>query len=188
MDPHPVHPGWRHTVRGLLINNSYRGIMLDTTAATNNYIIGNWIGFTATTPCRRVAMAGVMFNNGANVNHLGTAALADRNVIGNFDKRNSATDGHQRQHRPGDNVLCIRPNGLGALCQIAIDHGLRPEEWADRRYQPRTRATVTGPTAATASILAWLGTRPAPGNYSSTWAVSGHRAIGNWIGFRADGS
>src|SRR6185436_8435365 len=35
-------PSGGNTIRGLLINNSYRAIMLDTTASSNNYVIGNW--------------------------------------------------------------------------------------------------------------------------------------------------
>ena len=77
-----------NTVRGLLINNVYRGIFLDGVDAHDNRIIGNWIGFTkgGGRPSQN-GNYGVVLNTGANDNVVGTPNLADRNVIGNYTAR-----------------------------------------------------------------------------------------------------
>ena len=64
-----------NTIRGLLIDTIYRGILLDGADAHDNRVVGNWIGFTKT---------------GANQKHKGEYAIllntgASDNVVGSPD-------------------------------------------------------------------------------------------------------
>ena len=116
-----------NTIRGMLMANAYSGVFLDTPSAANNRIVGNWIGFNRDNSLPPRGHAGVWLNNGAHDNLVGTPDLADRNVIGNSDKGvyeyGAGTDRNIIQN----NVLCIRPNALGALCQVGVDNDFGPK-------------------------------------------------------------
>ena len=75
-----------NTIRGLVIDDMNRAILLDKTDAHDNRIVGNWIGFHADGTLAGKSMYGILINNGASNNLIGTSNLADRNVIGNVTK------------------------------------------------------------------------------------------------------
>jgi CSLREA domain-containing protein len=181
-----------NVIRGLVINNFYRGPFMDTTAAHDNYIVGNWIGFTRTGENAADKMHhGVLINTGATNNHVGTADLADRNVIGNaakaIDLYGPGTDGNVIQ----DNQLCIGPSGFtAATCNTGIDHDFGPKNGLIGGTGVNER-NIIGPTQLQ-GIEYSHGWNPATQNtahdYSDTWTIRGNQAIGNWVGFRGDGS
>src|SRR5207344_601849 len=114
--------GANNTIRGFLFNNLYRPIVLDGSDAHNNLIVGNLMGFSRTgTVLRYHGNYGIHLNTGAHDNVIGTPALADRNVIGNFvhaiDMYGPGTDANTVQN----NFLCMTPSGMRqAYCSTGI--------------------------------------------------------------------
>ncbi len=177
-----------NTIRGLLLSNADRPIFLDGAAANGNTLIGNWIGFNRDGSLPPRGRAAVWLNNGAHDNFIGTPALADRNVIGNYDKGiysyGSGTDATLIQN----NVLCIRPNGLTADCQTALDYDFGPKASVVGGLGTNER-NVIGPTRLNGIEFSHgyqQGTGSGPG--TPAFHIRDHRVIGNWIGFRSDGS
>lgn len=176
------------TIRGLLINNTHRGIFIDTANGHANTIVGNWLGFNrdGTLPPR--GYAGVLLNNGAHDNVVGTPALADRNYVGNWSKaifsHGGGTDGNVIQN----NVLCIGPDGQGAICQTAIDYDFGPKGSLVGGTTPGA-GNVVGPNCCNAIEFSH-GWDPALGGPQgdATWLIRDHQVIGNWFGFRPDGT
>src|SRR5262249_53586356 len=113
-----------NTLRGLIISNIWRPIMLDTTSATGNSVIGNWLGFETNGSNSTTSDGyGVLLNNGASSNFIGTPALADRNVIGNFAKGIDSYGTGTNNNTIQNNVLCEGPSGFTtAVCNTAVDH------------------------------------------------------------------
>jgi PKD repeat protein len=173
------------TVRGLLINNAYRSVFLDTPNATNNRVVGTFIGFHPDNSLPPRGRAGVWLNTGASQNLIGTPALADRNVIGNYDKAiysyGSGTNGNISQN----NLLCVRPNGQGAICQIGVDHDFGPKGSLVGGTGPNER-NIIGPTTINGMEFSH-GWNPDTGQSTTAWQINDHRVIDNWIGFRQDG-
>ena len=182
-----ARPG--NTVRGMLLNNGFRGVFIDGPNASDNRIIGNWMGFNKDNSLFSPrGIAGVQINGGAKQNKLGMPTLADRNVIGNYDKgiwySGSGTDGNITQN----NVLCIRPNGLGAVCHTGIDHDFGPKNGLIGGLGPNER-NVIGPTCCNAIELShgWDPSKSSSTGGTPEWWVTGHRIVGNWLGFKPDG-
>jgi len=179
-----------NTIRGLLIQNTWRAIFLDGPNSSANRIIGNWIGFTASGANQTTSNGhGVSFTNGAHDNVVGTPLRADRNVIGNhnhaIDQYGAGTDGQIFQN----NVLCIAPNGMTpAGCGVGIDHNFGPKRALIGGSEPNTR-NVIGRTNLNGIEFShgWIPNDPAKTS-SLQWQINDHRVIGNWIGFRGDGS
>ncbi len=178
-----------NTVRGLVIDNIYRGIMLDGPNASNNVLVGNWLGFTrkGRTPSM-IGDKGILLNTGANHNVIGTPSLADRNVIGNevkgIDSYGPGTDYNTIQ----DNVFCIGPTGFTrAGCHTAIDHDFGPKFELIGGTAPNTR-NVIGPTTNQGIEYSHGWNPNDASDTTDTWQVNGNQAIGNWVGFRGDGS
>jgi len=174
-----------NVIRGLLLNNTQRGIFLDGPASTGNLVVGNWIGFNRDNSLPPRGIDGVRFNSGAHDNIVGTPALADRNVIGNWDKAIYGYGANTTGNVVQNNVLCIRPDGSGAICQVGADFDFGPKNTLFGGSGP-TEGNVVGPTCCNAVELSH-GWNPSGGD-SSAWLISGNRIIGNWLGFRADGS
>ena len=177
-----------NTIRGFLINNVWRGIFLDGVNANNNRIVGNWLGFTAS-QLASGGQYGVLLNTGSNRNLIGTPALADRNVIGNWgagiDLYGPGTDGNVIQN----NLFCIRPSGLTAQCSSGIDHNFGPKNGLVGGTGPNER-NVFGPTSLQGIELShgYNPSAPPGTDFSLTYQINGNRVAGNWVGFRADGS
>ena len=178
-----------NTVRGLLMDNLYRGILLDGLDAHDNRIIGNEIGFTRTGANAAGQNFAIVVNTGANHNHIGTPTLANRNVIGNYvhaiENYGAGTDGNVIQN----NVLCIGPTGARAPCSTGIDHNFGPKDdliGGDGRYE----RNVIGPTYLQGIEYShgWNLALPPRTDNSMTYQIDNNTVIGNWVGFRMDGS
>ena len=179
-----------NTIRGFVMNNLWRGIFIDGADASNNRVIGNWIGYTTCgTRSFGNGQYGIVLNTGAHDNIVGTPALADRNVIGNWgagiDVYGPGTNGNIVQN----NLFCIRPGGVGtATCSSAIDHNFGPKFNLFGGAGPNEK-NVIGPTTLQ-GIEYSHGWNPAgpPGQTDPVYAITDNRSIGNWVGFRGDGS
>jgi CSLREA domain-containing protein len=178
-----------NTVRGLVINNDWRGIMVDGPNAHDNRIVGNWLGYSRTggTPTA-IGMHGILINTGANHNFVGTPVPADRNVIGNWakgiDSYGPGTDYNTIQN----NLMCIGPTGFTkASCNTGIDHDFGPKHELLGGTDVNTR-NVIGPTTLQ-GIEYSHGWNPNDNtDTTETWQITDNQAIGNWVGFRGDGS
>lgn len=175
-----------NTVRGLAMGNLYRGFFLDGVNAHSNRIIGNWIGFRGDGSNWPMAGYGVLLNTGSHDNVVGTPKLADRNVIGNWtaavDSYGPGTDRNVVQN----NLLCIRPDGGTAICNMGVDHNFGPKDGIIGGDDP-FELNVIGPTY-NQGIEISHGWDPAKVDTSTKWQVNGHRVTGNWVGYRANGS
>jgi CSLREA domain-containing protein len=179
-----------NTVRGLAVGNAWRSFILDGTGATGNRIVGNWIGFTRDGGAPPTfARWGILLTTGANGNVIGGSDPADRNVIGNvfkgIDLYGPGTDGNAIR----GNLLCIAPAGGVAACNIGVDVGFGPKGTVVGGDDPAER-NVIGPTYLEGIELAhgWDPALPWGTDTSTTWQVNESRVVGNWIGFRADGT
>ncbi len=177
-----------NSIRGFLLTRHYRPVFMDGPDAHHNQILGNLIGFT-----RSGAVDGyrgshaVRLNVGAHDNVIGSSALADRNVIGNFthavDLYGPGTDSNVVQN----NVLCMTPSGTGqASCSTAIDHNFGPKDNLHGGYAAGER-NVIGRTTLNGIEISH-GWDPGQADTSTKWQNNNNRVIGNWIGFRGDGS
>jgi len=180
-----------NTIRGLLLNTATRAVFIDGKSAGSNRVIGNWIGFnrdnSLTTPR---GVSGILMNGGAHDNVVGTPALADRNVVGNWDKAiysaGSGTDRNVMQN----NDVCMKPDGARAICQVGFDFDFGPKDALVGGTGPNER-NVVGPTCCNAVELSHGWNQPGGGSSGSTdprYLITGNRVIGNWLGFRNDGS
>src|SRR3954454_23197979 len=78
---------------------------------------------------------GVVDQAGANHNLIGTPALADRNVIGGFQKGIYSYGPGSDYNVVQNNVVCLRPSGMAtAICNIGIDHDFGPKYELDGGY------------------------------------------------------
>ena len=175
-----------NTFRGLLLNNTQRGVFFDGPAAANNVVIGNWMGFNRDNSLPARGIEGVFLNNGAHDNIVGSPDLADRNVIGNFDKAVYSNGPGTNNNTIQNNVMCIKPDGATAICQTGIDFDFGPKNNLVGGSNPN-EGNVVGPTCCNSVELSH-GWDPAGIDTSSKWLISGNRIIGNWLGFRVDGS
>jgi CSLREA domain-containing protein len=175
-----------NTLRGLVIGNTWRGIFLDGADAHDNQIIGNWIGFTRTGTSSTGGQYGVLVASGAHHNVIGTPVLADRNVIGNWgagiDHYGPGVNGNVTQN----NLFCIRPNGLTATCSTAVDHNFGAKDGLIGGTGTNER-NVVGPTTLQ-GIEYSHGWNPVNQSDDPTYQINNNRSIGNWVGFRMDGS
>jgi CSLREA domain-containing protein len=177
-----------NTIRGLILSYFYRGIMIDGPNAVGNKVIGNWIGFTAT-GTNTTNQFGVLINTGAKKNRVGTPDLADRNIIGNgkdaVNHYGPGTNGNISQN----NVFCINPNGGDAYCSAAEDHNFGPKYGLIGGNGPNER-NVVGHTLLQAIEYShgWNPSLAPRADTSTKWQLNGNRLIGNWLGFKADGS
>jgi len=179
----------RNTIRGLLIHNVYRPVVMDGADAAENRIIGNWMGFLSGGTNASAGNFAITLNNGPTRNNIGTPDPADRNVIGNYghavELYGPGTDGNVIQN----NVLCIGPSGFTtAECSVGVDHNFGPKATLIGGVGLNER-NVIGRTRLQGIEFShgWQ-----PGTNSSIggekYQINDHRVIGNWIGFRGDGS
>jgi len=178
-----------NVIRGLAFTNLYRGGMLDGTGAHGNRIVGNWVGFDGAGNSQSQGNYGVVINTGAHDNVVGSPALADRNVMGAWrtpiDLYGPGTDRNIIQN----NLLCMKPNGATAFCYSGVDHNFGPKETLVGGDDPGER-NIIGPTTLQGIELShgWDPNLPDGSDTTTTYQVNANRVIGNWVGFRADGS
>jgi CSLREA domain-containing protein len=176
-------------IRGLIFQDLYRGVMLDGSDAHDNLVAGNWIGFTANgdAPAEKL-LHGVLLNTGATHNRVGTPDLADRNVIGNVGKAVDSYGPGTNANTIQNNLLCIGPSGFSkALCSNGIDHDFGPKDELAGGTAPNER-NVIGPTKQQGIEYSHGWNPDDPSDPAEMWQITGNRAIGNWVGFRGDGS
>ena len=148
-----------NTIRGLLLNNLYRPLVLDGPDAQNNLVIGNWVGYNSNgTPHTYNGNYNIVLNTGASNNRIGTPALADRNVSGRgthaIDLYGPGTNGNIIQN----NLLCTTPNGTStAACSTAIDHNHGPKNGLIGGTGANERNIIGRTTLQGIEYLAWLG-------------------------------
>ena len=135
-----------NTIRGLLMNTAYRALAISGTDAHDNVIVGNWFGFTAAgAPATYNGDDGIYIDTGAANNVIGTADLADRNVIGRSTKGifeyGQGTNGNVIRN----NVFCMTPTGATATCSTGIDHDFGPKNGIIGGFGTNER-NVFGPT------------------------------------------
>lgn len=178
-----------NTVRGLVMNNMWRNIFIDGPNATDNRIVGNWLGFTRTGANASGGNFALILNTGAHHNQIGAPGNANRNVIGNYshaiENYGTGVDGNVIQN----NLLCIRPGGGTATCDVAIDHNFGPKASLIGGDDPGER-NVTGPTRLQSIEFShgWDQALPWGTDTKTTYQINDHRLIGNWLGFRMDGT
>jgi CSLREA domain-containing protein len=177
-----------NTIRGFMLTGHHRSVFLDGPDAHHNTIVGNWIGFTSSGAVYSYrGNHGVRLNVGAHHNQIGAPALADRNVIGNFthaiDFYGPGTDSNVVQN----NFLCMTPSGMGvASCSTAIDHNFGPKSNLEGGLGPNEK-NVMGATILNGVEISH-GWDPDHRDTSTKWQNNNNRVVGNWIGFRGDGS
>jgi CSLREA domain-containing protein len=177
-----------NTVRGFLMNQHYRSFYLDTDDAHDNYIVGNIVGFRASGAAQTNRGAnGIRINTGAHANHIGTSALDDRNIIANYthpiDFYGPTTSGNFVQ----GNALCMSPSGMAtAYCATGIDHNFGPKDNLEGGPNPGDRNVIGGTSLN--GIEVSHGWNPDTHKATMDWQNTGNQVIGNWIGFRGDGS
>jgi hypothetical protein len=179
-----------NTIRGLAIRDVWRAIMLDGDGATGNRVIGNWVGLTrAGGPPNTTARYGILLNVGAHGNFIGSPAPEDRNLVGYtiscIDVYGPATDGNAIR----GNLLAVQPNGARAPCHTGVDFNFGPKANVVGGDDPRER-NVIGPTQLQGVELShgWDPTLPWGTDTATTYQISTNKIIGNWVGFKADGS
>ncbi len=177
-----------NTIRGFVFTNHYDTIFFDTVDAHHNQVVGNWFGYTTSGQVHSYrGHHGVRLNNGAHHNQVGSASLADRNVMGNsthpVDMYGPGTDFNVVQ----GNLFCVTPSGTGtASCSTAIDHNFGPKNNLLGGPNPGER-NVIGTTSLNGIEISH-GWDPDRKDTTTKWQNNNNRVIGNWIGFRADGS
>ncbi|MEX0741903.1 MAG: hypothetical protein WD079_03840, partial [Phycisphaeraceae bacterium] len=175
-------------IRGFLLNNHYRSIFLDGPDAHHNVIAGNLIGYLRDGSVSSYrGNHGVRLNVGAHHNYIGTPALADRNVIGQFthaiDLYGPGTDSNVIQN----NLLCMTPSGMGeATCSTGIDHNFGPKSNLEGGLGTNEK-NIIGRTTLNGIEVSHGWDRDHV-DFSTKWQNNNNRVIGNWIGFRGDGS
>jgi CSLREA domain-containing protein len=179
-----------NVIRGFAIREMWRGVLLDGVDAKNNRIIGNWIGYTGAGGRQSSnGQYGILVNQGANNNRIGTPDLADRNVIGNFgtgiDLYGPGVDFNVIQN----NLFCITPGGATATCSNGVDHNFGPKSNTTGGDDPNEK-NVFGPTLLQGIELShgWDPNLPYGSDTATTYQINNNKVTGNWVGFRADGS
>ncbi len=172
-----------NTIRGLSIYRAFWNVQLTGAGATGNRIVGNFIG---TDPAASYQIpgarnqyqdqAGVEIGNSASFNHIGTPALADRNVIsGNPYSGVRINHAGTRGNMVQNNLVGLHPNGNSSLYTYVagIDVQWGAEETLVGGYQEHGGNVVTGNT-----------------NYGVDLSHSSknNRVIGNYLGTNATGT
>ncbi len=178
-----------NTIRGFALRDLWRGMLLDGPNAKDNRIVGNWIGYTGGGNRQGSSgQYGIVINQGANNNRIGTSAEADRNVIGNWgtgvDLYGPGVDFNLIQN----NLFCITPSGDTATCSTAIDHNFGPK--SNTIGGDASERNIIGPTLLQGIELShgWDPSLPYGTDTATTYQVNHNKVTGNWVGFRADGS
>ncbi len=177
-----------NTIRGFLFNRSDVTITLDGVDAHHNLLAGNLMGFERNgTPETYRGHDNVYLQNGAHHNQIGAPSLAGRNVMGRSVKAiylyGPGTDYNVIQN----NFLCMTPSGMAtAKCSTGIDHDFGPKHNEEGGTGPLER-NVIGTTTLNGIEISH-GWNRSGADTDDTWHNDHNRIVGNWIGFRGDGS
>jgi CSLREA domain-containing protein len=174
-----------NTIRGIVFNNHERAIALDGADAHDNLIAGNWLNYNRDgSPSSFKGHFNVWIANGATHNRLGSPALADRNVSGTATKAAAlygpGTDFNVFQN----NLMCMTPSGTGtATCDVGTDFSFGPKHNLIGGTGVGQRNVYA---ASTQQCIEFAHDNGVENNDS--WHNNDNSIIGNWLGFRADGS
>jgi PKD repeat protein len=178
-----------NTIRGIAFNNTYRYIVLDGPDASNNTIIGNWLGFTtAGAPTSYRSDYPVLMQGGAHHNVMGTPNLADRNVSGNGRKGTEVWGAGTDHNVIQNNLFCTAPNGATAVCNNAVDLDHGPKHTLVGGFGPNER-NVVGRTTLNGLEMShgYTFDEACPCDDGVEWQINHNQFIGNWLGFLPDG-
>lgn len=105
-----------NVIRGLALFDFRRHVYLHGDAASNNVIVGNFIGTDAAgtfgQPTRTINSTGVHLERGASNNRIGTAGRSNRNIIsGNGDRGIGLFDDDTNDNTIRNNVVGLSPSG-----------------------------------------------------------------------------
>ena len=174
-----------NTVRGIVFNRFDRTFVMDGTDAHDNVIAGDWLNYNRDGSASSFkGHYNVWISNGANHNHLGTPALADRNVSGNATK-GSALYGPGTDHNDiQNNDFCMTPSGTAvATCDVGTDFTFGPKYNLIGGTDAGDRNVYGASTQQCIEFAHDNGVET-----SDEWHNNSNSIIGNWLGFRADGS
>ncbi len=174
-----------NTIRGIVFNNNDRTIVMDGPDAHDNLIAGDWLNYNRDGSASSFkGHYNIWISNGANYNLIGTPALADRNVSGNATK-GSALYGPGTDHNVfQNNMFCMTPSGTSvALCDVGTDYSFGPKNNLIGGSNPG-EGNVYG--ASTQQCIEFA--HDNGDETSDVWHNNDNSIIGNWLGFRADGS
>ncbi len=197
----PRGPGLRihsasNTVRGIIFNSSFRSLIIDTPDAHHNLIVGNWMGYDAdgsnhdwqSSSGTSRADYQILINGGAHHNAIGTPNLADRNVSGHGRKGIELWGGGTDHTIIQNNLLCTAPDWSTGHCLggVDLDHG--PKYTIIGGTGPNEK-NVIGRTNLNGIEMS----HGYPGDAlwdpnSDEYHINHNQVIGNWVGFRPDGS
>jgi len=197
----PRGPGLRihsadNTVRGIIFNSSFRSLIIDTPDAHDNLIIGNWMGYDAdgsnhdwqSSSGTSRADYQILINGGAHHNIIGTPNLADRNVSGHGRKGIELWGGGTDHTVIQNNLLCTAPDWSTGHCLggVDLDHGPKHTIIGGTGLNEKN---VIGRTNLNGVEMShgYPGDVPWDPN-SDEFHINHNQTIGNWVGFRPDGS
>jgi CSLREA domain-containing protein len=174
-----------NTIRGIIFNKHDRAIVMDGADAHDNKIIGDWIGYTANGSASSFkGHYNFWISNGANHNVVGTPALADRNVTGDATKGLALYGPGTDYNVIQNNVLCITPSGTStATCDVGTDFTFGPKNNLIGG-SGANEGNVYG--ASTQQCIEFAHDNGVNG--TDQYKNNNNSIIGNWLGFRADGS
>ena len=177
-----------NTVRGFLMNSGNHEVVMDGVDAHNNHIVGNLLGFDRNgNPESNRGHDNVFMENGANHNNIGEPTLADRNVNGRATKPIYMYGPGTDYNVIRNNFICMTPSGMGtASCSTGIDHDFGPKHNEEGGLNALERNVIGGTTLNGIEIS--HGWNPNGQDVNDTWHNNYNHVIGNWIGFRGDGS
>ena len=178
-----------NTVRGLVMDNLYRGIMLDGVDAHDNRIIGNWIGFTRTGAASQASTrssstpAPTTTSSARPPSPIATSSATSttpstttaRAPTPTSSRTTSCASGRPAPGHPAPRASTTT-SGPRTTSSVAT---------------ASTSATSSAPRPSRASSTRTAGTRPcaaAVGHNPDLGRSTTTSVIGNWVGFRMDGS
>lgn len=177
--------GARVTIRGFVLSDLYRGVVIDGSTAVGVRVMGNWIGFDGNGKDAAVGDMGVLVNTGATNTRIGSSALEDRNVIGNMKKGVNLYGPGTHGTVVQGNQLCISPSGAVAECKVGVDHDFGPQHGLIGGSGPG-EGNVIGRTYWEGIELSH-GWDRSTGKATARWRVADNVIEGNLVGFRQDG-
>ncbi len=174
-----------NTIRGIIFNRHDRSIVIDGTDAHDNLIAGDWLNYEANGSASSYkAHYNFWIANGATHNAIGTPALADRNLTGRATKGGGLYGPGTDYNLIQNTLFCMTPSGNStATCDVGTDFSFGPKHNLIGGSDP-AEANVYG--ATTQQCIEFAHDNGI--NNTDTWKNADNSIIGNWLGFRADGS
>jgi hypothetical protein len=163
-------------VRGLALFNLARAIYLTGSGATDNVIVGNFIGTDAAatfaTGTTTLHAIGVVIDEGSSRNHVGGSAPADRNVISGNGRHGISTYYEATDHNVlSNNIIGLSPLGDRRLTNLVQGIDLNSQT---------AYTLIGGPTNGERNVIS--GNGGAAIEISHDTLTVNNQVIGNYIG------